>query len=85
MNKKTRQQKLDTINEASANLVATLKSAPETLEQPLVESITLIHSNHHKIASQAAKLHESTENLGRLNRQLTQAAYAGDVKLRVSI
>ncbi|KAG5360243.1 hypothetical protein CJU89_3304 [Yarrowia sp. B02] len=82
MNKKTKQQKLETINDASANLVNTLKTAPEALEKPLHESITLIHANHKNITNQAQKLDESTEQLAKLNKQLQTVANGGDAKLR---
>ncbi|KAG5368331.1 hypothetical protein CKK34_1937 [Yarrowia sp. E02] len=82
MNKKTKQQKLETIHDAHANLVTTLKTAPETLEKPLLEAVSLIHTNHKNIASQAQQLEESTEQLAKLSKQLQTVANGGDTKLR---
>lgn len=82
MNKKTKQQKLETINEASANLVNTLKNAPEALEKPLIEAVCLIHTNQKNITNQAHQLEEKTEQLAKLNKQLQTVASGGDGKLR---
>lgn len=82
MNKKTKQQKLETIHDAHANLVTTLKTAPEALEKPLLQSITLIHANHRNITNQAQHLEESTEQLSKLNKQLQTVANGGEARLR---
>ncbi|RDW35191.1 hypothetical protein B0I72DRAFT_45825 [Yarrowia lipolytica] len=82
MNKKTKQQKLETIHDAHTNLVTTLKTAPEALEKPLLQSIALIHTNHKNITNQAQHLEESTEKLTKLNKQLQTVANNGDTKLR---